>query len=427
MNRWLIMSHSLRWAIMACAIVFAHFSTMGQCPTLADLQGASDTFTLTADCEVDNSGEALINIFNDITITGPYEIRFSNGDTDLIIEAGGTFTIDAGTYLDMIQNDPNDIRVFGTFNLDGSLDMAGAEDLWISGGSVVIGSSAVANIGDDIQVYSDGSLEIETGGIVNVPGDLRTDSSPVEPVNGDGPGTVTVDGTLNVTGGVYIYNNSPDSDLNGTGSVTVGVELVYNETDGKDFSECASGGTCGGSGIPLPVELVSFEVAGTSNAVEIRWSTASETNNDYFELQRSDDGRNWFAIAQIPGATHTTSLTNYQYTDTRPALGWSYYRLRQIDLDGTSETFSAASVYFNPHSEYSITPNPAANLMTLQSEGLDHSSLSVITLSGKMVEVPVIKREANHVTYNVSKLIRGMYILRVQDGDRVTNLRFIKL
>src|ERR1700751_1021249 len=88
---------------------------------------------------------------------------------------------------------------------------------------------------------------------------------------------------------------------------------------------------------PLPVELVSF-TADCSNGHELlNWSTASETNNDYFLVERSDDGNTFYEIGRAAGHGTSSQTNNYTFTDPQPLSGTVYYRLEQIDYNGKTE------------------------------------------------------------------------------------------
>ena len=97
-------------------------------------------------------------------------------------------------------------------------------------------------------------------------------------------------------------------------------------------------------GNPLPIELISFggENIGSSNLLE--WSTASEINNDYFLLERSEDGYNWEKVTRVNGAGNSTQILNYRFNDYRYTNVLNYYRLSQVDFDGRSETFNVIAM-----------------------------------------------------------------------------------
>ena len=84
----------------------------------------------------------------------------------------------------------------------------------------------------------------------------------------------------------------------------------------------------------LPIELVSFTAKMGAGKVDVDWITASEEQNDYFVVQRSQDGFNWEDIAFVNGANNSSVTLYYHEEDRSPYLGLSYYRLKQVDLNG---------------------------------------------------------------------------------------------
>lgn len=96
--------------------------------------------------------------------------------------------------------------------------------------------------------------------------------------------------------------------------------------------------TLGSKITPLPIELISFEAVCQDYGKLITWTSASEINNDYYTLQKSKNGIDFYAIASITGAGNSNMVNNYQYFDDEQDLS-CYYKLSQIDFDGSSETF----------------------------------------------------------------------------------------
>ncbi|MCK5846661.1 MAG: hypothetical protein KAG84_04425, partial [Bacteroidales bacterium] len=90
---------------------------------------------------------------------------------------------------------------------------------------------------------------------------------------------------------------------------------------------------------PLPIQLLSFTAQCQEQDVVLNWSTASEENNAYFTLLRSEDMENFEEIAIITGAGNSNNIINYSYTDRNTVDGDFYYQLKQTDYDGKSETF----------------------------------------------------------------------------------------
>ena len=119
---------------------------------------------------------------------------------------------------------------------------------------------------------------------------------------------------------------------------------------------------------PLPVELIAFVGAFEDNQVTLAWSTASEFNNAYFELERSRDGKSFQKIATLEGNGTTNQVSEYTFNDPKYLIGTSYYRLTQVDFDGQSETFQPIAVQAQNIQQAQLTlyPNPTNNKVHIQ-------------------------------------------------------------
>lgn len=89
-----------------------------------------------------------------------------------------------------------------------------------------------------------------------------------------------------------------------------------------------------GTSVSLPIDLLSFDSEVKNDRVNLLWSTASEVNNDYFNIERSDNGKDWRTISETDGAGNSSQMMNYQIFDNSPISGKAYYRLKQTDFDG---------------------------------------------------------------------------------------------
>jgi hypothetical protein len=169
-----------------------------------------------------------------------------------------------------------------------------------------------------------------------------------------------------------------DSDVNGTEANLIGnrydgaswfnydaVDAINNalfnsssETN-MPFSHDFTGGVMG----PLPVGLLNFEAYAMGRSVVLQWATAFEQDNDYYSIERSQDGITYAAVGALPGAFNTANLTNYEYTDGDPLDGVSYYRLVQYDLDGKQAIYGPVAVRFEskPDISFKAYPNPISN------------------------------------------------------------------
>lgn len=134
--------------------------------------------------------------------------------------------------------------------------------------------------------------------------------------------------------------------------------------------------------ITLPIELVSFTAVQNNQSVDLEWISASEINNDYYTLERSNDGVAWELIATLTGAGNSNELLTYNYTDYQPYEGVSYYRLTQTDYDGRYETFAPIGVNFVSGNENELKVSAINNSLYFQTEG---EQLFIHDLSGRLL------------------------------------------
>lgn len=186
----------------------------------------------------------------------------------------------------------------------------------------------------------------------------------------------------------------------------------------------------GQSFAPLPVELVAFTGAISSSGALLNWKTASELNNAWFEIERSEDGTFFQLIQQLPGRGTVNSETSYQYLDKQPLEGLNYYRLRQIDLDG-SYTFSRTiALTFEPGAHWAVTVmNPVTNQLFVWVDNNEKSSIGkveIYNLAGKLLLSNKLEQNAHFFEINVSHLIPNEYLLLVSNGPNVHIERILK-
>jgi hypothetical protein len=104
----------------------------------------------------------------------------------------------------------------------------------------------------------------------------------------------------------------------------------------------------------LPIELLSFDVYMIDTAVNVKWSTATETNCDYFTVERSTNGIDWKEVSQVNGNGTTSTIHFYNTVDLNSPYGYSYYRLKQVDYNGQYEIYPIKSVY-KPFKKRNVT------------------------------------------------------------------------
>jgi hypothetical protein len=183
---------------------------------------------------------------------------------------------------------------------------------------------------------------------------------------------------------------------------------------------------------PLPIELISFQANCTNdNTALISWSTASEHNSSYFEIDKSRDGVNWIVLSDISGAGNSTSIINYQLLDTEKVNEVNYYRLTQFDLDGASETFNIASVNcgIDELSEaLKVYPNPSSEAFYVEytHESTENQlEIKVIDLKGEIIYLEKAHCEKGKNTYHILPLqvSPGIYFLEVKAGETISRIK----
>jgi len=188
---------------------------------------------------------------------------------------------------------------------------------------------------------------------------------------------------------------------------------------------------------PLPVKLVAFDVVTTElNTAKLTWVTASEENNDRFEVQRSFDGVNYLNIGTVRGNGTTQATINYSFTDHNSVGTILYYRLRQVDYNGQFE-FSPVRVLKGAESNgmqiTALYPLPAAeniNVSVTAHKNDNNVSLQIISLNGTAITTKTVGllRGVNSFNIPVLDLQPGKYIIRVSGNVNAPQQQiFIKL
>ena len=175
--------------------------------------------------------------------------------------------------------------------------------------------------------------------------------------------------------------------------------------------------------IVLPVELVLFKVekCDTKSCVNLNWQTASETNSNYFLIEKSKDGINFKTIGTREAAGNSTQLLSYFFTDENPDQNCNYYRLNQFDFNGIHEYSPVKSVCFSKTIlTVNIFPNPfttSINIFSNNEFQNNNYELRIYNFSGKDVINITITKQLT--TLETSHLPSGMYFYKVIDNDKI--------
>jgi hypothetical protein len=251
----------------------------------------------------------------------------------------------------------------------------------------------------------------------------------------------TVPVSVTVTSGVPAYTYQWTSSIGGTfddpnaASTNFTAPVVSTHTTG--LIRCIVTDACGRVNfvtqtviyepVPLPVTLLDFTAKSNNNREIItKWITATETNNDYFTIEKSADGEEFIELIKVEGAGNSSSILKYSFTDKSPFTGISYYRLKQTDFDGKTETFEPVAVKFNGVliKELSIYPNPFNSTFVAEyiAENSEDIWVQVINLKGALVHSENIKAKKGNNSYKFNapdKLAEGTYVLKLKNKKEI--------
>lgn len=200
-----------------------------------------------------------------------------------------------------------------------------------------------------------------------------------------------------------------------------GFALNWNLTDGASL-DCD---------LPLPVELLTFNAEPENSSVRLSWITATEINNDYFDIERSSNGIEFTAIHKMKGGGNSTQMLDYNLTDYEPLQGVSYYRLKQVDFDGKFTYSDILPVKFSVSKQLcTIQPNPSTDKVEVVLYTAQEKVITVRLISSMGSQVfekgwPV-HEGINRLPIDVAQFAKGVYFVTLENGPEVSKLRLVK-
>lgn len=204
---------------------------------------------------------------------------------------------------------------------------------------------------------------------------------------------------------------------------------VSSFSGGGGGGGACTGGPCGA----LPIELTDFKAALIDEHVLLTWTTATEINNAGFELERRTKDTEFKKMTWIEGQGTTYTPSYYTHQDRKLTSGqYYYYRLKQIDFDGSFSYSPIISIYLKKKDfEYQFSPNPIQNEGILSIQQLEKSDIKILVsdVSGKIVYQQTLElAEGFHqIPIDSKHWAEGVYFLQVQDADEITNYKLLKV
>ena len=170
---------------------------------------------------------------------------------------------------------------------------------------------------------------------------------------------------------------------------------------------------------PLPVELLQFDAKLSKNerTVDLNWTTQSEKDLDYFIVQKLNTENEWIDLSKVDATGNSTIEQDYATVDPTPVIGMNFYRLQQVDKNGSYVYSPVRSVSLKPGSELLVFPNPANESVTLSYNGIAEQKFTVYNEIGSVVELnPTILSDDN-ITFSTAQLANGIYFIKLNSNQ----------
>lgn len=292
------------------------------------------------------------------------------------------------------------------------------------------------------KIHVDGSQLSGTGNVNVVLGYTNSELTALQTYAGNGSGGSTPNNLADdITS--LINPNLGVTKVSGNGALCAGNVVNYVTVSGGDltgftnakyidftvdnFSTFYIHGVNNNSA--LPITLTSFN-ASCDEKVNLTWKTATESNVSHFEILKSRDGLNWNLVETVAAVGNSTVENTYAITDVS-SLETTYYKLRSVDNDGSSEDFNVVSVNCNVKESWSIHPIPVATKATVTIAALEsmQNQFIISDVNGRVIYTQDIQINEGTTIYDLDlkHLSEGTYFIRLNTGDQFKPMKFIKV
>ncbi|MEZ4937513.1 MAG: Calx-beta domain-containing protein [Crocinitomicaceae bacterium] len=232
---------------------------------------------------------------------------------------------------------------------------------------------------------------------------------------------------------LYLLVDSDDGNFSNSSVISTGRTMAGQTVtfSGIDFNN-GQWFTLGTSSAinPLPIELLYFDAKLVNGQVKTSWETASEINNDYFKIEKTTDGQTFELVGIIDGAGNSSAPLYYELVDPNPITGISYYRLTQVDFDGTSTKSDLKSVVYQPKEiRISVFPNPIGEgNLTIELDGVQNTDfkIEVFDMTGRLILSNRKELFNGQNALTLDYLEKGAYLLRIQNQGEEFTFSLIK-
>ena len=255
---------------------------------------------------------------------------------------------------------------------------------------------------------------------------------------------IQISGTLKFVGGKLDLDAlgaimiNPGGKITGTNNgehIRIGSVHKYKGSEGTisgpAFANITTGSAPNGFAYfaMLPVKFLSFYIKRSVSGIELSWSTTEERNNSHFDIQRSEDGRNWKDIAMVFAAVIPAPVNQYKYVDKTITPAIVYYRLKQVDKDGqviysTIKSISGdkptgtAHIYVTSHKTIAIE---------FDEQTTGKVNIRVININGQLLLEQAISQPSNRHEIKVSDAVSGVYVVQINSEGKTAEVKKVIL
>lgn len=179
---------------------------------------------------------------------------------------------------------------------------------------------------------------------------------------------------------------------------------------------------------PLPVELTYFNATLQNKEVKLQWTTASEFNSDYFEIERANSNMTFEPLIRIPAAGFSNSLINYSTTDTKPLSNESFYRLRQVDFNGDFQLSKTIKINTQNQIPFQIALATYLNngqlIFKIIENGQSTIAAEIYDIHGSLILQQSFNAGELHYQIQINNLANGIYLLKVLSDKSIATKKF---
>ncbi len=210
-------------------------------------------------------------------------------------------------------------------------------------------------------------------------------------------------------------------------SGTPAFNLVAGTLDYTGYTGTFSPFGIAAANLILPVTWVSFSGKQLAQKVVLQWVTASEQNNQYFDIERSADGTTFTSIGMVNAGTQQTERNTYYYTDYAPAKGRSHYRLKQVDHDGRNSYSSIVTIFYEGNTGFKTQTAPGSKQLIITTPDVAGKlEIVIFDAAGRqLMRKQIVSGQRNNIQTGFLSANAIYFLTIVQDGKRVFSDRFV--